>query len=107
MKYLKREASSGFDVGPRELVSIQVDLEPVADITNEETSPIPPDEPFLIGDELADLEACRAPPLQRCPARRISLSISTVWLGTSGWTTAVIEFRSRPNGICTSPIMMY
>ncbi len=60
MKYLKREASSDLGVGPRELVSIRVDIEPVADLTNTETSPIPPDEPFLIGDESADLEACRA-----------------------------------------------
>ncbi len=60
LKYLQREALSGFAVGPRDLVSIQVDLEPVADLTDKETSPIPPDEPFLTGDELADLEACRA-----------------------------------------------
>ena len=60
MKYLKREASSDLGVGPRELVSIRVDIEPVADLTITETSPIPPDEPFLIGDESADLEACRA-----------------------------------------------
>ncbi len=60
MKYLQREASSDLGVGPRELVSIQVDLESVADLTNKETSPVPPDEPFLTGDEPADLEACRA-----------------------------------------------
>ncbi len=60
MKYLKREAANGLGVGPRELVSIQVDIEPVADLTNKETSPIAPDEPFLTGDESTDLEACRA-----------------------------------------------
>lgn len=57
---MQGSALSGFELGPRELVSIQVDLEPVADLTDKETSPIPPDEPFLTGDELADLEACRA-----------------------------------------------
>ncbi|MFA9406856.1 MAG: RES family NAD+ phosphorylase [Anaerolineales bacterium] len=60
MKYLRGEASSVFGVKPRELVSIQVNLEPVADLTNSETSPIAHDEPFLLGDEPTDLEACRA-----------------------------------------------
>ena len=59
-KYLRRSALGGFSAGPRELVSLQVDLNPVADLMNKDTSPIPPDEPFLVGDELSDLEACRA-----------------------------------------------
>ena len=59
-KYVQREAASGFGVEPRELVSIQAALEPVADLTNKKTSTISPDEPFLTGDEPADLEACRA-----------------------------------------------
>jgi hypothetical protein len=49
MKYLRGEASSVFGVKPRELASIQVNLEPVADLTNSETSPIAHDEPFLLG----------------------------------------------------------
>lgn len=59
-KYLGRGATGGFRLGPRELVSIEVDLEPVADLTNEPTSPGRPDEPYLTGDEPSDLEACRA-----------------------------------------------
>lgn len=51
---------SGFAVGPREIVSIQADLEPVADLTKEDASLVSPEEPFLTGDEPADLEACRA-----------------------------------------------
>lgn len=49
-----------FGVAARELASIQVGLEPVADLTYKGASPVPPDEPFLTGDEPADLEACRA-----------------------------------------------
>ncbi|MCK4782794.1 MAG: RES family NAD+ phosphorylase [Desulfobacteraceae bacterium] len=37
-----------------------VDLDPVADLTNKATSPIPPDEPFLTGNDPSDFEACRA-----------------------------------------------
>lgn len=57
---MQRDASSGFRVGRREIVSIRADLEPVVDLTKEDTSPVSPEEPLLTGDEPADLEACRA-----------------------------------------------
>ena len=44
----------------RDLVSILVELEPVADLTNRKTSPISPDEPLLTGDDPKDYEACWA-----------------------------------------------
>jgi len=59
-RYLQYEAASGLGIKARDLVSIQVDLEPVADLTNRDSSPISPDEPFLTGDDPVDLEACRA-----------------------------------------------
>jgi hypothetical protein len=40
-------------------VSIAVDLERVADLTDRATSPVSPDESFLTGDDPTDLEACR------------------------------------------------
>jgi RES domain-containing protein len=44
----------------RELVSILAELEPVADLTDPKTSPVPVDAPYLTGDGPADYEACRA-----------------------------------------------
>jgi len=60
LKYLRESSASGFGFAARDMVSIRVDLEPVADLTNEKTSPIPTDEPFLTGNDRTDLEACRA-----------------------------------------------
>jgi hypothetical protein len=44
----------------RDLVSILVELEPVADLTDPETSPVPVDAPYLTGDDPAHYEACWA-----------------------------------------------
>ncbi len=53
-------ATINFQRWDRDLVSILVELEPVADLTNRKTSPISPDEPFLTGDDPGDYEACWA-----------------------------------------------
>lgn len=58
-KQLKSSGIEGIAIKPRDLVSILVDVEPVADLTSRRISPIAPDEPFLTGDERASLEACR------------------------------------------------
>jgi hypothetical protein len=57
---LEREAASSLRAKARELVSLQVDIEPVADLTSQASSPVSVGEAFLTGDEPADLEACRA-----------------------------------------------
>lgn len=43
----------------RELVSLIVDLNPVIDLTNINTSPVSPDAAFLTGDLPQDIEQCR------------------------------------------------
>ena len=43
----------------RDLVSLIVDLDPVVDLTNLNTSPVPPDADFLTGDLPQDIEQCR------------------------------------------------
>lgn len=50
-----------FDDAPktRDVVSIKVEIDPVVDLTDSATSPIPPTTPFLTGDSDQDLEQCR------------------------------------------------
>jgi RES domain-containing protein len=43
----------------RDIVSIKVGLDPVVDLTNPTTSPIPPTTAFLTGDTDQDIEQCR------------------------------------------------
>jgi RES domain-containing protein len=59
-KYLRGSGAVDFKTKPRDLVSITVDLDPVIDLTDPATSPVPPDSPFLTGDAPADLETCRS-----------------------------------------------
>lgn len=58
-KSLRRSSAQDLARKTRELVSIDVDLERVADLTDRATSPVAPNEPFLTSDEPTDLEACR------------------------------------------------
>ena len=57
---LERSGVGGFPMRTRDLVSIQVDLHPVADLINRKTSPIPTDVTFLTSNDPGDYEACRA-----------------------------------------------
>lgn len=56
-----RKTLRGLDDTPkrRDVVSIVVDASPVIDLTHPESSPIPPDSPFLTGNTDEDLERCR------------------------------------------------
>ncbi len=60
-KYLKRAGilRPGL-LKPRDLVSLMVEINPVMNLTDKKVAPVPPDEPFLTGDEPGDLEACRS-----------------------------------------------
>ncbi len=44
---------------PRELVSLQVEIDPVMDLTDPNVSPIPTSSPFLTGDLPQELDDCR------------------------------------------------
>jgi len=62
-EYLKYLQQAGISPGnrphKRKLVSLQVNLSPVMDLTDPEGSPVPPSASFLVGDSASDLEACR------------------------------------------------
>ena len=62
-EYAKHLQSANLEKVPtkdRDLVSIRVDLEPVADLTNPKTSPVSVDAPYLTGSDPEDYEACQA-----------------------------------------------
>lgn len=58
-KYLAR-LNVPHGLNPRELVTIRVAVEPVTDLTDGRSSPLPVDAPFLTGDDARDIEACRS-----------------------------------------------
>jgi hypothetical protein len=57
---LFRSKTDGLSTRDRELVSILVELDPVADLTQRKTSPVSPKAPYLTGDDPGDYEACWA-----------------------------------------------
>jgi len=57
-RYVAR-AAAGTGLAPRELVSLDVDITPVVDLTDPASSPVSIRSPFLTGDEPDDLESCR------------------------------------------------
>jgi RES domain-containing protein len=59
-KYLQKVGTAPGSTGPRELVSILVEISPVLDFTDETMSPVPPSSHFLVGDAPEDLETCRS-----------------------------------------------
>ena len=59
-KYRNLLGVGDFPRKDRDLVSIRVDLDPVMDLTDPQTSPVPVDAPFLTGSDPADYEACQA-----------------------------------------------
>jgi len=58
-RYVSR-AGARAHLAPRELVSIDVDVAPVADLTDPASSPVSVRSRFLTGDDSEHLEACRA-----------------------------------------------
>ena len=58
-KYLEKANINVDRAKPKDLVSINVDIDPVMDLTNKKKSLISPGSPFLTGDESEDLENCR------------------------------------------------
>ncbi|MCJ7709171.1 MAG: RES family NAD+ phosphorylase [Anaerolineales bacterium] len=58
-KYLRRAGVVGA-TNPRELVSIEVDIDAIVDLTDSGSSPVPPTSPFLTGDDPKELERCRS-----------------------------------------------
>ncbi len=60
-KYLQAAGAGGrFPTRPRELVSLKVTVEPVLDLTDPTTAPVPTSSHFLTADDDASLESCRA-----------------------------------------------
>jgi RES domain-containing protein len=59
-KYLKQAGIAPRLVRPRDLVSLDVEISPVFDLTDAASSLIPPSSHLLIGDSEDDLEECRA-----------------------------------------------
>jgi len=59
-KMLYRKGRTPRGIGPSELVSIQVDLDPVVDLTDPNNPYVDPNDPFLTGDTEQDIEQCRS-----------------------------------------------
>ena len=59
-KVKNRKDGTPREIGPRDLVSIQVDLEPDVDLTDPNNGYVDPHEAFLTGDADKDKEKCRA-----------------------------------------------
>ncbi len=59
-KYLRQAGVVAGGTRPRDLVSILVEISPVLDVTDENSSPVPPSSGFIVCDAPEDLEACRS-----------------------------------------------
>jgi RES domain-containing protein len=55
-----RKTGAPREIGPRDLVSIHVDLDPVVDLTDPANPYVDPKEPLLTGNTDADKEHCRS-----------------------------------------------
>lgn len=58
-KYLQKSEVNAKKLKPRELVSIEVEISPIVDLTVSNPLSISPKASFLIGDRPDDLESCR------------------------------------------------
>ena len=60
-EHLKYLAQAGVIVPttPRDLVSLDVEVAPIVDLTDQRSSPVDPSSSFLTSDSRADVEACR------------------------------------------------
>ena len=59
-KFLRGSNAQNIDRKPHDLVSIAVEIEPVVDLTDNNSSPISTRASYLTGDDPDDLERCRS-----------------------------------------------